>query len=126
MAQDHKCLPFDWRARPAIIYQQTPDGLSYLKDRLLMAIQALLKKEDLKLDVYFDNQGRINLTHQEYGSKNTFSVISSTGGFLSQRPNVPTRIENGIDIQGTIGGELAQGDGQFLTGMEGTGVDGLP
>ena len=31
----------------------------------------------------------------------------------------------GLDIQGNIGGELAVGEGQILTGSEGTRVDGL-
>jgi formylglycine-generating enzyme required for sulfatase activity len=46
IAQDHKCLPFDWRTRPAVIYQQTEEGLGYLKERLILSIQALMKKED--------------------------------------------------------------------------------
>lgn len=50
MAQDHKCLPFDWRTRPALIYQNSEEGLGYLKDRLVMAVQALLKKEDFGKD----------------------------------------------------------------------------
>ena len=50
LAQDHKCLPFDWRTRPAIIYQQTDSGLAYLKERLVTAIQALTKKEDFGED----------------------------------------------------------------------------
>ena len=45
-----KCLPFDWRTRPAIIYQQTDSGLAYLKERLVTAIQALTKKEDFGED----------------------------------------------------------------------------
>ncbi|WP_372369913.1 formylglycine-generating enzyme family protein [Candidatus Uabimicrobium sp. HlEnr_7] len=50
MAQDHKCLPFDWRTRPAIIYQMTPEGLKYLEERLVIGIQALMEKEDFGHD----------------------------------------------------------------------------
>ena len=50
MAQDHKCLPFDWRTRPAIIYQMTPEGLSYLEERLVLGIKALMEKEDFGRD----------------------------------------------------------------------------
>ena len=46
LAQDHKCLPFDWRTRPAIIYQQTEEGLAYLKERLVIGIRALKQKKD--------------------------------------------------------------------------------
>lgn len=50
MAQDHKCLPFDWRTRPAIIYQMTPEGLSYLEERLVLGIKALMEKDDFGRD----------------------------------------------------------------------------
>ncbi|NUM36840.1 MAG: SUMF1/EgtB/PvdO family nonheme iron enzyme [Candidatus Brocadiae bacterium] len=50
LAQDHKCLPFDWRTRPAIIYQDTKEGLQYLGERLRIAIQALLQKPDFGHD----------------------------------------------------------------------------
>ncbi len=50
MTQDHKSLPFDWRTRPALIYQSTEEGLIYLKERLVMTIQALLKREDFGKD----------------------------------------------------------------------------
>lgn len=50
MAQDHKCLPFDWRTRPAIIYQPTVEGLNYLEERLTIGIQALMEKEDFGCD----------------------------------------------------------------------------
>lgn len=48
MAQDHKCLPFDWRTRPAVIYQDSEEGLKYLQERLVLSIQALLRKEDFR------------------------------------------------------------------------------
>ena len=88
-------------------------------------LNSQLQNEGLKLDVYFDNMGKLNITHQEYGAANNFSVISSTGGFLSNRADVPTQIQNGIDVQGTIGGEQAKGAGQFLKGSEGTTIEGL-
>ncbi len=50
LAQDHKCLPFDWRTRPATIYDDSEEGLSYLKDRLVMGIQALMQKDDFGKD----------------------------------------------------------------------------
>jgi len=50
LAQDHKCLPFDWRTRPAIIYQPTEEGLHYLQERLQAAIQAIMQKQDFGRD----------------------------------------------------------------------------
>ncbi len=48
LAQDYKCLPFDWRTRPAILYQQNDEGLKYLGDRMLTAIQAIIQRPDFR------------------------------------------------------------------------------
>jgi len=84
-----------------------------------------LTTEGLKLDVYFDEMDRMVINHKEYGSEKSFTVISSTGGFLSDRAGTPLSIQNGFDVQGTIGSEFAVGNGQFLTGGVGTNVEGL-
>jgi flagellin len=68
---------------------------------------------------------RMVINHKEYGSENSFTVISSSGGFLSDRASTPMTIQNGYDVQGTIGSEYAVGTGQLLTGGVGTNVEGL-
>ena len=94
-------------------------------DQIRNELNNALDKENMKLDVYFDAQGKLTVTHEEYGSKHSFNVISSTAGFLSDRADIPTTVQNGIDVQGTIGREVAHGDGQFLTGGIGTNVEGV-
>lgn len=63
--------------------------------------------------------------HKEYGSRHTFQVASTTPGVLSDAANVPVTVHNGVDVQGTIGGEMALGEGQVLTGSLPTKVSGL-
>ncbi len=97
------------------------DSLAKVRNKLNHAIE----EAGLNLDVYFDAMGKLTVTHQEYGSDHTFSVISSTAGVLSERSDTPVWVQNGLDIQGTVGGEVCNGEGQLLTGANGTTVEGL-
>jgi flagellin len=78
------------------------------------------------MDVQFvlNDDGTFTLRHNEYGSKFAVSASSSTAGVLSQESRKMDQVA-GKDIVGTIGGEVATGKGQILTGAEGTRVEGL-
>ncbi len=79
----------------------------------------------LALDMTVHDDGTVEFRHQEFGSEHTFSVSSSTAGVLSSASRVMDGAMVGQDIVGTIGGEVALGEGQLLTGAEGTRVTGL-
>lgn len=89
------------------------------------SLKAEMDKKGMDLDIYFDQLGRLTVTHRDYGSEPNFTVISSSDGVLSERASVPTVIQNGLDVRGTIGGEQAVGTGQVLAGAEGTNIEGL-
>ncbi len=97
------------------------DSLAQIQNKLNNTIE----NADMNLDVYFDATGKLNVVHKEYGSENTFSVISSTSGILSEKADIPIWVQNGLDVQGSIGGEVCSGKGQILSGNEGTNVEGL-
>jgi len=97
------------------------DSLAKVQNKLNTAIE----NSNMNLDVFFDAMGRLNVVHKDYGSEHTFSVISSTSGVLSERADIPIWVQNGLDVQGTIGGEVCEGKGQMLIGSEGTNVEGL-
>jgi flagellin len=78
---------------------------------------------DAKLVVYDD--GTIGLVHNQFGSRHTLSVSSSTEGVLSAESRVMMSATPGKDIEGSIGGDVAFGEGQVLTGAGGTKVQGL-
>ncbi len=78
---------------------------------------------DLKMKVYED--GTLEFSHNQFGKEPTFSVSSSTAGVLSVKSRVMDGAVVGQDIIGTIGGEVALGKGQVLTGADGTRVQGL-
>ncbi|MCH8842767.1 MAG: flagellin [SAR324 cluster bacterium] len=85
---------------------------------------------DLSLEVEItgtgtDEQGIITMTHNEFGSEFGFTASSSTPGVLSARAGRMEAAQSGLDIAGTLGGEVATGRGQVLVGGEGSKVEGL-
>ena len=88
-------------------------------------LRSEVKEIGLKLDMVEHEDGTIEFIHQEYGMEPTFSVSSSTPGILSKESRVMEEAERGADIAGFIGGDLALGKGQVLTGIDGTKIEGL-
>lgn len=95
MAQDHKCLPFDWRTRPAIIYQNNEQGLKYLKERLVIGIKALTKREDFGKDTqieYYNQKANNYMDLSQYSylqqtlSQQSRGQIQTASPFVSQGP----------------------------------------
>ena len=64
----------------------------------------------------------ITLRHKQYGSEHEFQVASNTPGLLSAQADVPSLVQNGVNIAGEIAGEESTGRGQVLTGGPGAGV----
>ncbi len=74
-----------------------------------------------------DANGKLVLTSKMYGSKAAFSVVSDQAAASNNSGIGTTPISvQGQDVAGTINGEPATGDGQFLTGNSGNATtDGL-
>ena len=104
------------------VQMTTKLGESY--EQIQNRLNADFEESGMKLDAFFD-QGRLNVLHQDYGSESGFSVTSSSDGVLSAKADTPTWIQNGRDVIGKIGGEVAVGQGQVLTGAKGTNVEDL-
>ena len=51
----------------------------------------------------------IQLRHKNYGSEHQFQVTTNTAGLLSAEGDVPSWIQNGVDVEGEIAGEDASG-----------------
>jgi flagellin len=84
-----------------------------------------IEKSGLNVDMTMKPDGTLALVDKDYGSDHTFSVSSSTAGVLSKDSRKMEGAVPGKDIVGTIGGDVAIGKGQVLTGVEGTKVEGL-
>ena len=83
--------------------------------------------ENMGLDVTFeaDEEGVMTFYHNQYGGDSSFRVASTTAGVLSTEAGVMEEATPGEDISGTIGGHVAYGKGQILTGGPGTPTEGL-
>ena len=70
--------------------------------------------------------GELKLLHEDYGSTRGFEVSFTAGGADGTASlGLTAGTYLGTDVIGTIGGHAATGDGQILTGDDGTPVDGL-
>jgi len=94
-------------------------------DTMLRNLQLLADQNDLKVNVGLTEDKRMFVEHQEYGSEPSFSAMVSVGGLLTSEANQMEESIQGNDVQGTIGGEMAYGEGQFLTAAKNSKADGL-
>lgn len=100
------------------------------EDTVETAIENLrgeINRQELALDLTAEN-GVMNITHKKFGDDTSFQVQSSIGGVFSAagQDNTIQEANTGKDIEGTINGEAARGDGQVLTGVAGSdNIDGL-
>ena len=88
-------------------------------------LSAQIKQIGLDVDLSVNKDGTLNITHNQFGSGHSFAVSSSTAGVLSSASRTMEQAMAGQDIAGTIGGQVATGQGQVLTGAQGTMVEGL-
>ncbi len=93
-------------------------------ETILRNVQQLSEQNGLQVDVGLTDDDRLFVEHTEYGSEPTFGAICSIEGILTEEENVLQEAIQGSDVQGTIGGELAHGEGQYLTAAKGTKADG--
>ncbi len=105
------------------ISYSTRDGDTF--EMIRNNLQGQVDKVGMNLSVNFTDDGKLVVTHNDYGSKVNFEVISSTQDILSKFGSIPESIQNGRDVEGTIDGKTARGDGIHLTGAAGTNVEGL-
>jgi len=82
-------------------------------------LQTQVTEAKLPINVSMDEDGVLFAVHHEFGSKAGFQAVSSIPGVLSEQGGVVQAAIEGQDIQGTIAGEAAIGEGQFLTSLSG-------
>jgi len=72
------------------------------------------------LTASINSNGQLVLTSKNFGANGNFTVSSSLAGSSSDTgigTNTQGPTSDGLDVQGTINGEAATGNGQFLTGL---------
>lgn len=75
----------------------------------------------------YDSSGTLLLKTLDYGSIASFSVVSDKDGGTENQTGIGTTIheETGTDIVALINNIQATGDGQEVTGIDGTSIEGL-
>ena len=94
-------------------------------DTLISKLQAQIDRSGMDVEVFVEN-GIVTARHKEYGNKTEMFIYSDTSGVLSQEGGNIERAVRGKNIQGTINGELAFGEGRVLRSQKGNRTtDGL-
>nr|WP_229255985.1 flagellar filament capping protein FliD [Duganella fentianensis] len=70
------------------------------------------------------DDGKLKLQSTRYGAKSNIHLITASGTDASAVFGSGSSVD-GLDVAGTIGGYMATGDGQNLTGAAGAPVEGL-
>jgi flagellin len=94
-------------------------------ETILRNVRQMSEQNGLMVDVGLTEDSRLFVEHREFGSEPSFGAICSVAGILTDEENVLQEAIQGFDVQGTIGGELAHGEGQYLTAAKGTKADGV-
>ena len=98
---------------------------SQIRGMVVYALNQGIAEYGLKLQVMETPDNTLQVQHNNFGDSSTFSVTSSIAGILSPKANIAQIAESGKNIEGTINDQLALGEGQYLTtiqGMEAAGV----
>ncbi len=96
-----------------------------IRNMVARSLQKKINEANIEVDVSLNAQGLIKLRHREFGDDPSFSATSSLAQVLSPEANVAKSSVPGKDVEGTINGETALGEGQFLNAVEGTTIEGL-
>ncbi|MCL7945076.1 flagellar filament capping protein FliD [Marinobacter sp. ATCH36] len=109
------------------------EAKDYTPDELAAALQTALSDNDAlrsagrSVQVDFDDAGGLTFNSSRFGSESNVS-LSSLSGITSTGTNLSTATGSaGEDVQGTINGQTAKGDGQvlFLSNSAGGDAAGL-
>ena len=101
-----------------------------LRQTIAESLQRKADRNALDIDIYLQphpdtGQEVLTVRHRDFGSKPTFFVASTVPGVLAVSDDSFEEATPGRDVEGTMDGKIALGDGEFLHGAESTPVEGL-
>jgi flagellar hook-associated protein 2 len=74
----------------------------------------------------YDLDGQLHIRASAYGDEYTVTAVSDVAASTTSSGIGTTQLsDTGVDVQGTIGGVAAGGNGQYLIGADDTDMDGL-
>ena len=98
---------------------------SEIRGMVVYALNQGIAENGLKLQIMQTPENTLQVQHNNFGDSSTFSVTSSVGGILSVEANIAQSAERGKNIEGTINNQLALGEGQYLTTIQGLEAAGV-
>jgi len=98
---------------------------SQIRELIRFALNRKIEENGLNLEVALTPENTLVVRHQNFGDSTSFSVTSSIAGVLSKEANIAEIADPGKNIEGTINGEVALGDGQLLTTLKGSEAEGI-
>ncbi len=96
-----------------------------IRGLVVYSLNQEITENGLNLQVMETPDNKLYVQHTDFGDSSSFSVTSSVAGILSAEANIAQTAERGKNVEGTINGEIALGEGQLLTtlnGMEAAGI----
>ena len=97
-----------------LIEVQTPESGTAVN--FMSRLEKAIGDGHLNLDVSYDEEeSQLKISHREYGLTKGFSITSFKEDALTDEIGVP-QLKLGLDIEGNLGGESADGDGLVLKG----------
>jgi len=100
---------------------------SYTPTELAKALQSAINgmaKNGARVTASIDDDGKLQIVSNKYGAASNIGLANVSGTAIADLFGTAA-IEAGKDVAGTLGGHAAVGNGQTLTGAEGTPVEGL-
>ena len=86
---------------------------------LISRLQSIAERNGLDVRVSVDATGLVSVEHKKFGSKHDIKVYSDTTGVLSPEGGSMASAVKGRDVEGSINGELAKGEGRILSSLAG-------
>jgi flagellar hook-associated protein 2 len=104
---------------------------SYTAKQLAAMVQSAingsskLSGANVSVSATIDTDGHLSVVSDRYGSASNIKITDATGTSAATLFGTVTTGTVGVDVEGTIGGQVATGSGQMLTAAKGTDADGL-
>ena len=98
---------------------------SQIRGLVVFSLNQAAEENGLDLHILETPDNKILVRHNKFGDSYLFSATSSVAGILSDEANIAQMADRGKNIEGTINGEIALGEGQLLTALEGTESAGV-
>ncbi len=96
-----------------------------IRELIVFSLNQQINENGLKLEVNLTADNKLYVRHKNFGGSHFFSATSSVAGILSNESNVAQLSDPGKNIEGTINGEMALGEGQFLSSLKGSKAEGV-